>query len=73
MSLHLGLSEDDKNQMRMLVNTGAAMNTGNFLYHIWVMSQCPEMVGEFLECGKNTNYDVMYLLAALDLKEVTTY
>ena len=54
--------------MRMLVDTGAAMNTGNLAYHQWVMSQCPSMVAEYLECGDGTEYDVVQLLAALDLK-----
>ena len=54
--------------MRMLVDTGAAMNTGNLAYHQWVMSQCPSMVAEYLECGAGTKYDVGQLLAVLDLK-----
>ena len=53
--------------MRMLVYTGAAMNSGNLAYHLWVMSECPEMVGEFIQCGGTLDYDVVKLLAALDL------
>ena len=53
--------------MRMLVYTGAAMNSGNLAYHLWVMSECPEMVGEFIQCGCTSGYDVVKLLAALDL------
>ena len=53
--------------MRMLVDTGTAINSGHLDYHLWVMFQCPEMVAEFLECGKNTNYDVVQLLATFDL------
>ena len=34
--------------MRMLVDTGAAINSGHLDYHLWVMSQCPEMMAEFL-------------------------
>ena len=55
------------NGMRMLVDTGAAINSGYLDYHLWVMSQCPEMVAEFLQCGPDTDYDVVQLLAALDL------
>ena len=58
--------------MRILVDTWAAMNTGNFDFHMWVMSQCPDTVDEFLQCGKDTAYDVVHLLAALDLKNVNT-
>ena len=54
--------------MRMLVDTGAAMNTGNLDYHKWAMSQCSNMVAEYLVCGAGTEYDVFQLLAVLDLK-----
>ena len=36
------------------------------------MSQCPDIVNECLQCGKNTAYDVVHLLAALDFKNVNT-
>ena len=51
----------------MLVDTGTAMRSGYLDYHFWVMSQYSEMVVEFLQCGENTNYDVVQLLAVLDL------
>ena len=70
VSLILGIREDEENKMRMLVDTGAAMNTGNIDFHMWVMSQCPDIVDEFLQCGKDTEYDVVHLLAALDLKDI---
>ena len=38
MCLHLGLIEDDENKMRMLLDIGSAMNSGNLDYHLWVMS-----------------------------------
>ena len=56
----------------MLVDTGTAMNAGNLKYHLWVMSQCPDIVEEFLQCSKDTDYDVVHLLAALDLSGVST-
>lgn len=34
------------------------------------MSQCPDIVDEFLQCGKDIEYDVVHLLAALDLKDI---
>ena len=67
VTLHLGLLEDEENTMRMLVDTGTAMNSGNLAYHLWVMSECPEMVGESIQCGGTSDYDVVKLLAALDL------
>ena len=65
--LHLGSIEDDESKMRMLLDTGAAMNSSNLIYHLWVMSQYPKMVGEFIQCGDGTGYDVVQLLAALGL------
>lgn len=53
--------------MRMLLNTGATMNSGSLTYHLWVMSQYPEMVGGFIQYGDGTGYNVVQLLAALDL------
>ena len=70
VSLILGIQEEEKSKMRMLVDTGAAMNTDNLQYHLWVMSQCPDIVHGFLQCGKDTAYDVVHILAALDLKDV---
>ena len=67
VSFLLGLTMEADNGMRMLVDTGVAMNSGYLDYHLWVMSQCPEMVAEFLQCGPDTDYDVVQLLAALDL------
>ena len=58
--------------MRMLVDTGAAMNTSKFDFHMWVMSQCLDIVDEFLQCGKDTAYDVVHLLVALDLNDINT-
>ena len=72
ISLILGILEDEKRKIRILVNTGAAMNTGNLHFHMWVMSQFPDIVDEFLQCGKDTTYDVVHLLAALNLKNVDT-
>ena len=67
VNLHLGLIEDDENKMRILVDTGAAMNSGNLTYQLWVMFEYPEMVGEFIQCGGKSDYDVVKLLAALYL------
>jgi len=54
--------------MRMLVDTSAAVNTEVLDYHKWLISQCPSMVAEYLECGSGTEYDLVQLLEALDLK-----
>ena len=47
MNLHLGIPEDDENRMRMLVDTGADMDTDNLKYYMWVMSKYPEIVDTF--------------------------
>ena len=36
------------------------------------MSQCPDIVEAYLQCGKDKNYDILHLLSALDLSEVDT-
>ena len=51
----------------MLLDTGAAMNSCSLTYHFWFISQCPEMMGEFIQCGDSMGYDVVQLLVALDL------
>ena len=35
------------------------------------MSQCPSMVAEYIQCGPNTDYDLVEILAALDLKRTS--
>ena len=72
ISLILGILEAEEDKMRMLVDTGVTMNTGDYDFHIWVISQCPDIVDEFLQCGKDTAYDVVHLLAVLDLKDINT-
>ena len=67
-NLHIGNLEDEENCIRILVDTRATMNTGSLEYQLWEMSHCPEMVKEYLQYGKDTEYDVIHQLAALDLK-----
>ena len=68
INLYIHNPDDDENRMHMLVDNGATINTRNLQYHLWVISQCPEMADEYLKCGKNIVYDVIHLLAVLDLK-----
>ena len=65
--LHLDLIEVEENKMRILLNTGAAMNFGNLSYDLWAILEYPEIVGELIQCGDSTGYDVMQLMATLDL------
>ena len=55
--LHLASVEDEENKMRMLLDTRASMNVGSLAYHLSVTSQCPEMVGELIQCGDDTGYN----------------
>ena len=71
--LHVGTIVDDENKMRIFVDTDDVITTGNKVYHQWVMTQYPNMVSEYLECGDNTEYDVVQLLAALDLTGTRQY
>ena len=64
--LHLGLIEDEESKMKMLLDTGAVVDSDNLSYHLWVVSECPAMVGEFIQSDANTGYDVVQLMAALD-------
>ena len=57
--------------MRILVDTGATVNTGNHNYYLWVMSQYPTIVAEQLECSEETKYEIIQLLATLDLNVVS--
>ena len=68
MHLHVGIIVNDENKMTILVDTGATMNTEYLGYHKRGMSQCPSMVAEYLECGAYTEYNLVHLLVALDLK-----
>ena len=61
VSIQLSLKMDKDNGIRMLVDTGVAMNSGHLGYQLWVVYQCPDIVAEFLQCGK------VQLLAVLDL------
>ena len=70
VQLHVGTTADDGNKERVLVDKGAAMNTGNTNYHQGVMSQYSSMVAEYFECGPGTEYNVAQILAALDLKGI---
>ena len=67
INFHLGFTLEAMDCMRMLVDTGAAINTVNKNYNLWIMSQCPAMVVEYMQYGPNTEYDVVQLLATLDL------
>ena len=67
VSLIIGILEDEENKIRRLIDTGAVMNTSNLRFHMWVMSQCSKIVDDLLQCGKDTAYDIVHLLTALDL------
>ena len=69
VNLHSDNPEDDENRIRILVDIEATMNTGSLEYYQWVMSQFPEMVEEYIQYGKDTAYNVVHLLAAIDLRD----
>ena len=54
IKLHIDNPEDSKNRIRMLVDNRVTINTDTLDYHLWVMSQCPEMMEKYLQCGKYT-------------------
>ena len=57
----------NENGIIMLIDTGAAMNVCNLFYHLWVMLEYSEIVGESFQYCLNTKNDVVQLLAALEL------
>lgn len=67
INLHLGMVKDDKNHIRMIIDTGVAINTVKVFYCLWVISQYPQMGGNFLQWDMNTEYDTVQLLTTLDL------
>ena len=68
--LRLGILKDDENQMQIRIDTSEAMNTGILKYHLWIISQFLDIVEEFLQCGKDTDYEGVHLLVALDISGV---
>ena len=63
-SVHLivGLIADFENKMKITVDSGTTMNTGNKGYHQWVIFQRLSMISEYLESGTNIEYDFIQLL-----------
>ena len=43
----------------MRVGSGTAINRGNLNYHRSIMSQFPDAVAEYIECGPGTKYDLV--------------
>jgi len=66
----LGLKETQELRMRMLVDSGAAMNSGNKNYHRQAMHRYPDMVAEYLECGPGTKFDLVKLRVAVDSESI---
>ena len=56
--------------MRMLVDSGTAMNSGNKNYHRQAMHRYPDMAAEYLECGPGTKFDLVRLRVAVDSASV---
>ena len=52
--LNINIIMDYENKRRILVDSDGTMNIGSRYYHLWLMSQCPSMVAEYLECGTDT-------------------
>ena len=49
----------------MLVDSGAAINTGHLAYHLSVMAQFPDIVEEYIECRPGTKYALVHLKVAV--------
>ena len=51
--------------LRMFIDPGVAMNSGNKHYHRQIMSQFPDIVVEYIECELGTKYDLVQLKVAV--------
>ena len=47
--------------LRVLVDSRAAMNSGNLDYHRTVMSRSPDILAEYIDCEPGTKYDMVQL------------
>ena len=45
----------------MLIDSGAAMNSGNKIYHHQIMNRYPDIVVDYLEYGPGTKFDLIKL------------
>ena len=68
MYLTFGIIADNETKMRMIVDTGATIHTSKKGYNQWVVFRCPSMVAEYLDRGTDTEYNIVQLLTALNLK-----
>ena len=68
MYLNIGLVKDDKNKIQIRIDTSVTVNTFNKTYHQSVMSQSPSGVAKYFEYDHDTEYNILQLLTALDLK-----
>ena len=66
----LGMTESKELRMWMLVDSGAAMNSGNKNYHRQAMHRYPDMVAEYLKCGPGIKFDLVRLRVAVDSASV---
>ena len=53
--------------MRMQLDIGTTIDSGNITYHLWAISECSEIMGEFIQCGTYILFDIVHLLSDLDL------
>lgn len=51
IDLFLKIKKDLNNTMRILVDSGAATNIGNKIYHRWIITQYLDIIAEYMKCG----------------------
>ena len=47
--VHFGTCDDNKISMLCHVDTCAAMNTGNLLFHQWIITTYPDVIAEYVQ------------------------
>ena len=65
VDFHLGTGTCKTPCLRALVDSRAAMTSGNLDYHRTVMSRFPDIVAEYIECEPGTKYDMVQLKVAV--------
>ena len=65
VDFQVGIGVHHSLSLRMLVDSGAAMNTGHLKYHRFIMAQFSDIIEEYIECGPGTKYDLVKLKVAV--------
>ena len=69
VTLRFGTSDNDEILFSCHLDTCAAMNTGNMLLHMWLMTKFPQIVVSFERCNDPTPFQPISLDCAIPLPD----